>query len=399
MKKMMLWKRISAAAAAAGCLCGAAASVMPGNAFAADAPDILILGDSISAGYGLADGEKGYYEYLAASLHGNVTNLAVSGDTTQNLIDVIDNAANKDTIAGAELICISIGGNDLLKPAQALLADQQQEGEALIDTVKRVAAEGDTVQLITDLTTALREPRTTAKANYAVIEEKLRALNPNAVIVMQTVYNPFEVPESILTEKGLTEDQISKYRQLMNYVSNNEKQLNNAIAALETVKTADVFAAFEGSGWIYDRVLEKDIHPTALGHALIAALTLDAAGLPAEKCAEFRKVLEGVSAEIYATIPADDLALLQKYAAEKPNVVKGDVDSDTEVTLTDAQLALTAYVESSIGNSTNLSTEQFAAADVDEDGGLSLNDAQYILIYYVQALSDLPAAWEDIIRK
>ena len=61
MKKTMLKKQT--ALAAAGFVMLAAVPVIP--AAAADAPSVLILGDSISAGEGLAEGEYGYYDYIA----------------------------------------------------------------------------------------------------------------------------------------------------------------------------------------------------------------------------------------------------------------------------------------------------------------------------------------------
>ena len=107
--------------------------------YAADAPAILILGDSVSAGTGLAEGECGYYDYIADCTGGSLTNLAASGMTTVDLLGVIENAANKDTIADADIICVSIGGNDLMQPAKEYFGSFAEEGENLMDTAKRIA--------------------------------------------------------------------------------------------------------------------------------------------------------------------------------------------------------------------------------------------------------------------
>ena len=170
MKKLISRNHI--ALAAAGMIFAAALPALP--AAAADAPSVLILGDSISSGEGLKAGECGYYDYVADCTGGTLTNLAKSGATTHDVIAVLDDASNKDTIADADIICISAGGNDLMQPAKAYFETMAKEGENLIDTAKRVAKEGDAVKIITTLTGKLRQPRTQAIANYAVIAESGR---------------------------------------------------------------------------------------------------------------------------------------------------------------------------------------------------------------------------------
>ena len=397
MKKTMLKKQT--ALAAAGFVMLAAVPVIP--AAAADAPSVLILGDSISAGEGLAEGEYGYYDYIADCTGGKLTNLAVSGMTTGDLITVIDNASNKDTIADADIICISIGGNDLMQPAKAYFESMAQEGEALVDTAKRVAKEGDASKIVTELTRALRTPRNTAVANYPVIAEKLLAVNPDAQIVFQTVYNPFEMPPEELKASGYSEDTLKKYNTLMNYVSNNEKQLNEAMKKLEGVKVADVFAAFSGTGWLYDRILEKDVHPTPLGHALIAATIMDQLSEINAKSARMGQTVENLKYAAYAQIPADDKACIGKYALDVKHYT-GDFDNDGEVSVEDAQNVLRVYTAGVAGHSVTeaVTALQFVTGDVNEDKELSVEDAQYILIYYVRhVVSGQDVTWDDILGK
>jgi acyl-CoA thioesterase-1 len=79
---------------------------------------ILAFGDSLFAGYNLAENE-GYPEVLEATLraqgiNARVTDAGVSGDTTaagrQRIAFVLDNAATKP-----ELVIVELGGNDLLR--------------------------------------------------------------------------------------------------------------------------------------------------------------------------------------------------------------------------------------------------------------------------------------------
>lgn len=100
-----------------------------GTLFAGETPNanagkkrIVILGDSITAGYGL-DPQQAYPALLqkkidAAALPYTVVNAGVSGDTTAGGLRRVDWALGK---AGAEILVIALGGNDGLRgisPAQ-----------------------------------------------------------------------------------------------------------------------------------------------------------------------------------------------------------------------------------------------------------------------------------------
>jgi acyl-CoA thioesterase-1 len=94
-----------------------------GALWAQDAPDatgagkkrIVVLGDSITAGYGL-DPQEAYPALLqkkvdAASLPYTVTNAGVSGDTTAGGLRRVAWALGK----GADILVVALGGNDGLR--------------------------------------------------------------------------------------------------------------------------------------------------------------------------------------------------------------------------------------------------------------------------------------------
>jgi acyl-CoA thioesterase I len=124
------------AASLALAACGQDAAPVPQQTTSAVAPDeplpvagperpILAFGDSLLAGYGLADGE-GYPAKLetalrARGINARMSDAAVSGDTTaaalQRLEFALDSQATKPDLA-----IVSLGGNDMLRglpPAQA----------------------------------------------------------------------------------------------------------------------------------------------------------------------------------------------------------------------------------------------------------------------------------------
>lgn len=395
---MKLINRIIAAAAALT-LSLPAAAVYSGVQASAASGGILILGDSISSGESLKENEPGYFDYLAAATGKPITNLAVSGAITTELIEVIDNPNNADVIASSDIICISIGGNDLIRPTKALLATYQQEGETTTQTVKRLLKEADIVQLMSDLTGALRQPRTTARDNYAVIEQKLRALNPDAEIVMQTIYNPMEVSDAFLAENNISDTNLDNYQKAVSYIASNEKTLNKAILALETVKVADVSETFTGSTWIYSRVLdEQDIHPNAVGHAMIGALILDALGIAGGADAKMSLAVRNMKLASYYEMPQEHMDLLMKYAAP-PEFVFGDQDGDGIVGLEDAQNVLNLYAQTLTGEKPEniFSYGTMMCCDVNSDSAITVEDSQFILNYYAETtLSGNDVTWFDI---
>ena len=118
-------------------------------------PVMLVLGDSITTGYGLANYEPGGDPYLCESyaniiasslgLKGGSTyiNKAVNGDTTGDLAVLLPTV--QEEVSFAKLIIISIGGNDLLSLAPivfSLIAGRELKTlEEIIDVVPSITPE------------------------------------------------------------------------------------------------------------------------------------------------------------------------------------------------------------------------------------------------------------------
>ena len=83
-----------------------------------------------------------------------------------------------------------------------------------------------------------------------------------------------------------------------------------------------------------------------------------------------------------------------------PELLLGDVTTDGEVGVEDAQLTLKAYTNRIAGNDMNLTAEQIKAADINGDSVISVDDAQCILQYYTEnTVAGNPITWDEILKK
>ena len=226
-------KRIIAVLLSAMLLLG----VLSVAAAAADRPFYLVLGDSIAYGSGLSNPKDAVYGKVVADTNGyEYANYAVPGHTTANLMKRMENETVRAAIARADIISISIGGNNfLLGNLNALLFDGivKQEYTRLDEIAAGFYDDLDTI-----VTT-------------------IRAQNADAAIVLQTLYNP---------QTGYVGD---VYQQ-------GADRLNKALRAYDeahpgAILIADVGAALTDS----DRDFAEDrIHPSAAGNEKIARVVL-----------------------------------------------------------------------------------------------------------------------------
>lgn len=115
----------------------AAAMSLPG--FAAPAPTILVVGDSLSSAYGISD-RQGWVSLLEDRLEDNgyphaVVNASISGDTTRNALSRLEPTLERHE---PDIVIVELGGNDGLRafPVESIernLAD-------ILDTIREDGA-------------------------------------------------------------------------------------------------------------------------------------------------------------------------------------------------------------------------------------------------------------------
>jgi len=195
----------------------------------------VVLGDSISAGEGASEKAKSYAELIAAARGFDLKNFAVGGHDSDDLLKILnEKEAAQEAIQEADVINLSIGGNDLLHTN-------------VITLVLRLLFLNDV--------SAADEYIANFAVNFAVIVEKIRALNPDALFIVQTLYNSME---GIPLVGGAYEVAIVKLNQVYrDYLDANPG----------AYELADVYAAFKNREGL---VFRDKIHPSDAGHEMIA---------------------------------------------------------------------------------------------------------------------------------
>lgn len=237
---------------------------------------LLILGDSISSGYGLDGYESGgqnseilsFGNLLAEHLgfsSGEYANLAIDGQTTDGLYRSVSKMPNE--VEGYDYITISIGGNDLidsLMPA-AISAIYQLSG----GNYKEWEIKEKLTAFKEKMYSVIASVRENAGGNIEKILQILREKNPSSFIAIQTVYNPFD----ILNEKG--------YLAYINsmLISPEIDELNKLIKEIGeryNVYVIDTSREFKKDPAKYTNIKKADIHPSVEGHMEIYRLLLSA---------------------------------------------------------------------------------------------------------------------------
>ena len=264
-----------------------ALSLLPASALAAggEQKSYVALGDSITTGYGLGGAES--FAEESAEQEGYTLNgsLASDGATSTDLLEVVRSEANADTLKNADLITITIGGNDLMDALYAYLADAyntQNSTDITAEDVKASLAgtlsEIPQVEMLRFAASKIPDfPNSTAAntalytfaTNFSSIISAIKAANSTAQLIVVNQYNPYG---HLTTGTGVLSLDLSA--------------IDTAVRALNTVisssaesadyTVADVYTKFEQAesnpcnASVSLPSINLDFHPNATGHGLIA---------------------------------------------------------------------------------------------------------------------------------
>ena len=203
------------------------------GAGASDKPYYVVLGDSIAYGSGLSNPVDACYGKIIADTCGfDYANYSVPGATSADLIRKLGSEDVIEAVAAADIISISIGGNDFLMSNITNLMFEAMVKKDLTTFDK--IAEGYYKNL-TDIIAMIRE------------------VNADAIILMQTLYNP---------QEGYLREPYQQGADRINDVIYRYAEENPGDIVIVDVATAlgDDGANFAGDA----------VHPSAKGNELIA---------------------------------------------------------------------------------------------------------------------------------
>ena len=165
-------------------------SISPGPASQEPAPtlpgqlNVAVIGDSLAKGTG-DDGGKGFAERATDLLQEQnkkskvqlLGNLGINGLTTSQLQAELREVGVQYTLKQANVILLSIGGNDLFQGAE-----EMSNGGDLPSSAQ------------------LNQAITSASDRFKICVQQIKAINPNATLVYIGLYNPFyDLPEMRLS--------------------------------------------------------------------------------------------------------------------------------------------------------------------------------------------------------
>ncbi len=262
---------------------------------------MLLLGDSITTGYGLAGYSPenpyacpSYGNRLAADLGleagRTYVNRAVNGDRSGDLLSLLPSL--KAQVASSDLIIVSIGGNDLLKNLTLLAgAIAGRTVSSLGDAVTAIAGADAAAYAAAaadeKVRTALAEAQLNFSKNIVEIMKLFKEYNPSGRVIFLAQYDPTAGVTQFAGFDGIAAPMIAAINSSL-----------RAAGASAGYEIADVPSVIDDAAAAKTNILGFDIHPNAAGHGEIYKLLRGMLGLPDAVTAEVTTAAEPTTAEV-----------------------------------------------------------------------------------------------------
>ncbi len=249
----------------------------------------VALGDSISSGYGLEEGTLSFAQRVAQDNGLELTNLAQDGETATSLLDKLQTDQVSAAVAQADIITITVGGNDLMNALYAYLTDaynqRNPETPTTQEDMKNAIMGGDmgvltfTLEVGPGFSNSERATQALADFHTHLTQMVLdiRAENPQVQLVVVEQYNPYSYLVKELSKNPIF---ASSAQSLCAAFGAGVADINDVIAAVAQQQecwVAKVYDAFEtaqenpcNASVSLPVKLDLDFHPNAYGHGLIA---------------------------------------------------------------------------------------------------------------------------------
>ena len=344
---------------------------------------MVVFGDSISTGYGLEGNvstRASYANLVAEALdlrQGNgYVNYAVDGYTSKDIYNTVQRQSA--AVAGADLILLTCGGNDILRHAISIAVSVSGAHTTnlvqIAMTILQMPEEQVNAALHSEaneqiISNALNEYRT----NMESLVTYLKATAPDARVIFLTQYNPLSgIPFGTVLDL-YAEEVIGRLNTIM-----------VEVAKAGGCEIVDTHAVMVKRGLELSNILASDIHPNAAGHAEMAKMVKTYLGIP-EQAVEQTTTLPTVTTTepvMTTTLPvteattattsvttaqvtyATTTSATTQTAASTTAVLEVPVDTSGTVTesTSDSQAAVTTSEEISSEEPTQSDTEQDSTA-------------------------------------
>lgn len=202
---------------------------------------VTVIGDSLAKGTGDNSG-SGFVRRSIDQMNGDgrtaklLANLAINGMTTEGLLPKLDDNGIQYALKQANVIMLSIGGNDIFQ-GSGLMEEATSPDELELDPAKLMGA----------------LPQ--ASERLQAILEKIRLINPDARIVYIGLYHPFSDLEELLIPGNIV---VSAWNQAVMEIVNRDPNMT-------LVPTFDLFQHKLG-----EYLSSDHFHPNGAGYQAIA---------------------------------------------------------------------------------------------------------------------------------
>lgn len=247
--------------------------------------EYIALGDSISTGYAINSSNplmplhnEAFVDKFAEYEGFNYLNMAEDGAKLADLLEVLENLseAEKLLFSEAEVVTVSIGGNNLLKP---LIQDNDGPGPDMairgLDDVETLYNSGRIGIKIALMNAGLSEFDSDIPRFKALMDE----LCQNTRVQYQAIYNPLdEIIGSGIYNAAIQEEPILEivFSMIYQQIDARIQMLNSVFMGIEVEQAnssyIDLYNRFKANPIPLTRMMIFDIHPSDAGHEAIARL-------------------------------------------------------------------------------------------------------------------------------
>ena len=218
-----------------------------------------------------------------------LTNLAQDGETSASLLDKLQTDRVSTAVAQADIITITVGGNDLMNALYAYLTGEYNQRNSAAPTTEediKSAVMGGDMELVTFALGVVSEFPSSEQAAQALHDVRahltqlvvdIRTENPQAQLVLVEQYDPYGHLVKKLCRNPLFASSAQTLYATLGEVVTGLNEIIDTVGEQQGCPVAEVYEAFESArenpcnaSVSLNMKLNLDFHPNAYGHTLIA---------------------------------------------------------------------------------------------------------------------------------